>query len=81
MLFVMVFPNNKILKNGDIINIDITVILNGWHGDTSRMFFIGKKSIKSEKLVDVTYKSMWEGIKKLNQEILRRYRKCYSKIC
>ena len=36
-------PGNKILKSGDIINIDITVILNGWHGDTSRMFFIGKK--------------------------------------
>ena len=43
-------PGNKILKSGDIINIDITVILNGWHGDTSRMFFIGKKNIKSEKL-------------------------------
>ena len=36
-------PGNKVLKSGDIINIDITVILDGWHGDTSRMFFIGKK--------------------------------------
>ena len=58
-------PGSKILESGDIINIDITVILNEWHGDTSRMFFIGKKSIKSKKLVEVTYKSMWEGIKKV----------------
>ncbi len=58
-------PSDKVLKSGDIINIDITVILDGWHGDTSRMFFIGKKNIKSEKLVDVTYNSMWEGIKKV----------------
>ena len=58
-------PGNKVLNSGDIINIDITVILNGWHGDTSRMFFIGKRNIKSEKLVEVTYNSMWEGIKKV----------------
>ena len=58
-------PSNKILKSGDIINIDITVILDEWHGDTSRMFFVGKKNIKSEKLVDVTFKSMWKGIKKV----------------
>ena len=55
-------PSNKILKDGDIINIDITVILDQWHGDTSRMFFVGKKSIKAKKLVDVTFKCMWEGI-------------------
>ena len=58
-------PGNKILKSGDIINIDITVILDKWHGDTSRMFFIGKRNIKSEKLVEVTFNSMWEGIKKV----------------
>ena len=58
-------PSDKTLKNGDIINIDITVILDQWHGDTSRMFFIGKKNVKSEKLVDVTFNSMWEGIKKV----------------
>ena len=58
-------PGEKILKNGDIINIDITVILNGWHGDTSRMFFVGKKNIKSKKLVEITYQAMWEGIKKV----------------
>ena len=58
-------PSNKILKNGDILNIDITVILDSWHGDTSRMFFVGKKSIKAKKLVDTTYHAMWEGIKKV----------------
>ncbi len=58
-------PSDKTLKDGDIINIDITVILNQWHGDTSRMFFIGKESIKAKKLVDVTFKCMWEGIKQV----------------
>ena len=58
-------PGNKMLSSGDIINIDITIILNGWHGDTSRMFTIGKESIKSKKLLEVTYQSMWEGIKKV----------------
>ena len=58
-------PGNKVLNSGDIINIDITVILDKWHGDTSRMFFVGKKSIKSQKLVEATYYSMWEGIKKV----------------
>ena len=58
-------PSEKILNNGDILNIDITVILDGWHGDTSRMFFIGKKSIKSKRLVEVTYEAMWEGIKQV----------------
>ena len=57
-------PNDaKKLTNGDIINIDITVILDGWHGDTSRMFFVGDKiSVKSRKLVEVTYESMMRGI-------------------
>ena len=58
-------PGQKVLRDGDILNIDITVILDEWHGDTSRMFFIGKKSIKAKKLVETTYKSMWEGIKKV----------------
>jgi methionyl aminopeptidase len=57
-------PNDaKKLSNGDIINIDITVIVDGWHGDTSRMFFVGDKiAVKSRKLVDVTYQSMMRGI-------------------
>jgi methionyl aminopeptidase len=52
----------KILEDGNIINIDVTVILDGWHGDTSRMFFIGKPSLKARKLVDVTYEAMMRGI-------------------
>ena len=57
-------PNDaKKLSNGDIINIDITVILDGWHGDTSRMFLVGDKiSVRARKLVDITYQSMMRGI-------------------
>ena len=58
-------PSEKILKNNDILNIDITVILNGWHGDTSRMFPVGRPNIKSLKLMETTYAAMWEGIKKV----------------
>lgn len=52
----------KILKKGDILNIDITVIVDGWHGDTSRMFYIGKPSIKAKRLVDTTYECLMLGI-------------------
>jgi len=55
-------PGNKILKDGDIVNIDITVIKDGFHGDTSKMFFIGKPSVLAQRLVDVTHKAMWKGI-------------------
>ena len=55
-------PGEKILEQGDILNIDVTVIYNGWHGDTSRMFFVGDVSIKAKKLSDVTYESMMRGI-------------------
>ena len=56
-------PNDKkVLRDGDIMNIDITVILDGWHGDTSRMFFIGKPGVKARRLVDVTYDAMMKGI-------------------
>jgi len=44
-------PTNKYLKEGDIINIDVTAIVNGWHGDTSRMFFVGDVSVKSKNLI------------------------------
>ena len=55
-------PGKK-LRDGDVINIDITVILDGWHGDTSRMFFVGDKvSVKARNLVDTTYESMMRGI-------------------
>jgi methionyl aminopeptidase len=55
-------PGKKILKIGDIVNIDVTVILDGWYGDTSRMYHVGEPGIKQKKLVDVTYKAMMIGI-------------------
>ena len=56
-------PGDKRLENGDIVNIDITVLLNGWHGDTSRMFFVGDKiSLKARRLVDITYECLMKGI-------------------
>jgi len=55
-------PNEKGLKNGDILNIDVTVIKDGYHGDTSRMFVVGKASNQAKKLIDVTYQSMCAGI-------------------
>ena len=56
-------PNEKGLKNGDILNIDVTVMKDGFHGDTSRMFIVGETSNQAKKLIDVTYQSMCEGIK------------------
>ncbi|MGE5087873.1 MAG: type I methionyl aminopeptidase [Candidatus Levyibacteriota bacterium] len=56
-------PGEKKLKDGDIINVDVTVIKDGYHGDTSRMFFIGKPSIQARRLVEVTYEAMWRGIR------------------
>ena len=55
-------PGPKKLATGDIINIDVTVILNGWHGDTSRMFSLGKVGVRAEKLINVTYEAMMRGI-------------------
>ena len=54
---------SKILKDGDILNIDVTVIKDGWHGDTSRMFIVGKPSVKAQRLVDVTRQALFEGIR------------------
>ncbi len=56
---------NKRLSEGDIINIDVTVILEGWHGDTSRMFFIGKSKVKAKRLVEATFDAMWRGIEQV----------------
>jgi len=53
---------NKRLQNGDIINIDITVIVDGWHGDTSRMFLVGDVKVLGRRLCDVTYQAMMRGI-------------------
>ncbi|WP_449441460.1 type I methionyl aminopeptidase [Shumkonia mesophila] len=55
-------PGEKRLRDGDIVNIDITVILDGWYGDTSRMFTAGKPALKAARLIDVTFESMWRGI-------------------
>ena len=56
-------PGPKRLKLGDIVNIDITVIKDGFHGDTSRMFYVGEPSIQARRLCEVTYECMWLGIK------------------
>ena len=55
-------PADKYLKEGDILNIDVTAIVNGWHGDTSRMFFVGDVSVKSQNLISTTYESMMKAI-------------------
>jgi len=55
-------PSDKYLNDGDIINIDVTAIVNGWHGDTSRMFLVGDVSIKGKNLVSATYNSMMNAI-------------------
>jgi methionyl aminopeptidase len=55
-------PGEQQLKKGDIVNLDITVIKDGWHGDTSRMFIVGDASIQAKRLCRVTYECMWKGI-------------------
>ena len=55
-------PNDKPLRDGDIVNIDVTVILDGWHGDTSRMYPVGDVKLKAMRLIDITYESMMRGI-------------------
>ncbi len=55
-------PGKKTLKNGDIVNIDVTVIRDQYHGDTSRMFYVGKPSIQAKRLCEITYEAMWRGI-------------------
>ncbi len=53
----------KVLKDGDIVNIDVTVIKDDWHGDTSRMYFVGEPSVMAKRLVDVTREAMFRGIR------------------
>lgn len=55
-------PGARVLKSGDVVNLDITVIKDGWHGDTSRMFFVGESSIAARRLSEITYECMWLGI-------------------
>ena len=56
-------PSEKILNDGDIINVDVTTIKDGWHGVTSRMFVVGECSIKAKQLIKTTYDAMMSGIK------------------
>ena len=62
-------PSDKYLREGDIINIDVTSIINGWHGDTSRMFFVGEVSVKGKNLVSTTYDSMMKAISIIKEGI------------
>ena len=58
-------PDERVLKNGDIVNLDVTIIKNGWHGDNSRMYIVGETSIAARRLCSVTYDAMWKGIVKV----------------
>lgn len=58
-------PDEKPLKKSDIVNIDVTAIVDGWHGDTSRMFWVGEPSIKAKRLTQVTYDAMMIGIEQV----------------
>ena len=62
-------PSDKILKEGDIVNVDVTAYKDGWHGDTSRMFKVGKISVKAERLINTTYESMMKAIKIVKEGI------------
>jgi methionyl aminopeptidase len=55
-------PGDKRLKQGDVVNLDVTVIRNGYHGDTSRMYCVGEPSIQARRLSEITYECMWKGI-------------------
>jgi methionyl aminopeptidase len=55
-------PSAKALKDGDIVNIDVTPVLDGWHGDTSRMFLVGDVPLKAKRLIDITYECLMLGI-------------------
>lgn len=58
-------PSDKKLKDGDILNVDVTLVLDGWHGDSSRMYAVGKPKIAAQRLMDVTYRCLMEGIKQV----------------
>jgi len=58
-------PGDRVLKPGDILNIDVTVIKDGFHGDSSRMYFVGEPSIQARRLAEITYECMWLGIEQV----------------
>ena len=75
-------PSDKRLQDGDIVNIDVTTILDGWYGDTSRMFFAGEVGVKARRLCDITYEAMMRGIaaaKPGGQG--RRHRRRHPELC
>ena len=55
-------PGDKRLKNGDIVNVDVTVIKDGWHGDASRMFLVGTPSVQAKRLTELCHEALWIGI-------------------
>ena len=61
-------PSEKFLNEGDIVNVDVTAYKDSWHGDTSRMFYVGEVSVKAKKLVETTYKSMMKAITSINKD-------------
>jgi methionyl aminopeptidase len=61
-------PGQRALKNGDILNIDITVTKNGYHGDTSRMFMIGKPSVRAKRLIEIAHECLWIGIRQVRPD-------------
>jgi methionyl aminopeptidase len=58
-------PGDRVLKNGDVVNLDVTVIKDGYHGDTSRMYYVGEPSIAARRLCEITYDCMWLGIQQV----------------
>ena len=58
-------PNDKVLKSGDIVNIDVTVIRDGFHGDTSRMYYVGKPALPAQRLTETCWEAMWRGIEQV----------------
>ena len=62
-------PSDKVLKDGDIVNVDVTALKDGWHGDTSRTFEIGEVSIKAKKLVQTTYDAMMRAIEIIKEDV------------
>ena len=62
-------PSDKILQDGDILNVDVTALKDGWHGDTSRTFEVGKVSVKAKKLVKTTYEAMMKAIEIVKEDI------------
>ncbi|MFK7795742.1 MAG: type I methionyl aminopeptidase [Gammaproteobacteria bacterium] len=62
-------PGDRVLKDGDTVNIDVTVIKDEFHGDTSKMFYVGKPTVKAQRLIDLTYEAMCIGINKVKPDV------------